>query len=625
MNPRKFISLMAGACALLGSTIVASATSGRLYPAVLAGPDAGGSILVGCERGQSLLWLDAVSGTVLRSVAMPGPVSDVCLSADGQTVYVSCSGAESRVLKLDTADGRILGQTRAGHSVSDLYLCLDQDWLMASAQFDNAVVGIYTPDMRPVDKPIPAAREPVGSTQSGSGRLLLIANQLPSGRADVADVGAEISVYSFEKHEPIPSIALPPGSTSVRGIYGSPDGKYAVVPHLLSRFHLPTTQVENGWINANALSIINTSKRVPERIGTILLDGPGSGAANPWHAAWSRDGRQMAVAHAGTHEVSLIDFSAVLEGFENLRKQPPAKDGPYLSVGPQEDLTFLADKRVRIALAENQKGPRSVLLTDDAIWTANYYSDSLTRIPLDPAGRPLRQQMVVRLPGSDIPMTEAEMGDLYFHDGDLCFQGWQSCASCHPGAARVDGLNWDLLNDGMGNPKSTRSLLLSEHSMPAMSMGVRASSKVAVRAGIRHILFTEQPEAVPLAMEAYLNDLKPVPSPLLVDGRLSPSAERGQILFADPAVGCVDCHSGPHHTDMLPYDVGTASRLDRPGDRFITPRLVEAWRTGPYLHDGSAATMLEVLTSANPEDRHGRTSHLSEQDLQDLANYLLSL
>ena len=37
------------------------------------------------------------------------------------------------------------------------------------------------------------------------------------------------------------------------------------------------------------------------------------------------------------------------------------------------------------------------------------------------------------------------------------------------------------------------------------------------------------------------------------------------------------------------------------------PTCVELWRTGPYLHDGSAVTLREVLTTMNPDDQHGRT------------------
>jgi hypothetical protein len=35
--------------------------------------------------------------------------------------------------------------------------------------------------------------------------------------------------------------------------------------------------------------------------------------------------------------------------------------------------------------------------------------------------------------------------------------------------------------------------------------------------------------------------------------------------------------------------------------------------------------MLEVLTTRNPGDKHGKTSNLTPQQLDDLAAYLLSL
>lgn len=84
-------------------------------------------------------------------------------------------------------------------------------------------------------------------------------------------------------------------------------------------------------------------------------------------------------------------------------------------------------------------------------------------------------------------------------------------------------------------------------------------------------------------------------------------------------------HPPPLYTDLRQHAVGTHNRSDRPEDRLDTPTLIEAWRTGPYLHDGSAATLLEVLTTRNPNDEHGTTSHLTERDLADLAAYVGSL
>jgi hypothetical protein len=56
-----------------------------------------------------------------------------------------------------------------------------------------------------------------------------------------------------------------------------------------------------------------------------------------------------------------------------------------------------------------------------------------------------------------------------------------------------------------------------------------------------------------------------------------------------------------------------------------TPTLIELWRTAPYLHDGRAADLRSLFLEHNPQDLHGRTSALSESELEDLVEYLLSL
>ena len=61
------------------------------------------------------------------------------------------------------------------------------------------------------------------------------------------------------------------------------------------------------------------------------------------------------------------------------------------------------------------------------------------------------------------------------------------------------------------------------------------------------------------------------------------------------------------------------------GAAFDTPTLVELWRTAPYLHDGSARTIRDVLMRRNPRDQHGTTSHLNDEQIDELAAYVLSL
>jgi len=58
---------------------------------------------------------------------------------------------------------------------------------------------------------------------------------------------------------------------------------------------------------------------------------------------------------------------------------------------------------------------------------------------------------------------------------------------------------------------------------------------------------------------------------------------------------------------------------------FDTPTLVEIWRTAPYLYDGRAATMEDVIGKDNKDDKHGKTSNLTSEQKNDLIEYILSL
>ncbi len=245
----------------------------------------------------------------------------------------------------------------------------------------------------------------------------------------------------------------------------------------------------------------------------------------------------------------------------------------------------------------------------------------MEEVGLDPAqSHPARSIALA----PSVPMSPTRKGERLFNDATLCFQQWQSCASCHPDA-RADGLNWDLLNDGIGNPKNVKSMLLAHKTPPSMSLGIRENAETAVRSGFKYILFAQPDEDNASAVDTYLKSLTPVPSPYLVKGQLSESAKRGQRLFNDPSIGCSSCHPAPLFTAMKSYDVGTAGPTDKLHQAFDIPTLVEVWRTAPYLHDGSVETIKEVITTRNKGDHRGMTSNLSQQQIDDLVTYVLSL
>ncbi|MFA7004367.1 MAG: cytochrome D1 domain-containing protein [Verrucomicrobiia bacterium] len=593
-----------------------------LSPTALAATADGKTMFVAYATANQVAVFDIAAGKVARTIEMPASPLGMALSTDGKQLFVTCAAPSSSVCIVDTTANKVVATIPTGHTTMAPVLSPDGKTLYVCNRFNNCVSVIDLAQRKEVSR-VSVPREPVAAAVTPDGKLLLVANHLHTGRADADVVAAVVTIIDPASGKVIKDIALPNGSGLLRDVRVSPDGKFACVTHVLARFHLPTTQLERGWMNTNALSIIDLTKCA--LFNTVLLDNVDSGAANPWAAAWSADGKQICVTHAGTHEVSVIDAPALLE---KLAKMPAAIDpnakidynaASRVAADVPNDLSFLVGVRNRIKLHDS--GPRAIALVDKKIYTANYFSDSLSVI--DQAAPNVTAASIPL--GSKRTMTAVRKGESLWNDATMCFQGWQSCGSCHSSDARVDGLNWDLLNDGIGNPKNSKTMLLSHKTPPAMSMGVRDTAETAVRSGIKNILFAVRPEDDAKAIDEYLKSLQPIPSPYLEKGKLSAAAQRGKKLFADKAVGCAECHSSSAFTNMKSYDVGTRGQFDKAEEIFDTPALIEGWRGAPYLHDGSAATMRDVLTTRNANDKHGKTKHLSPQQIDDLNAYLLSL
>ncbi len=136
------------------------------------------------------------------------------------------------------------------------------------------------------------------------------------------------------------------------------------------------------------------------------------------------------------------------------------------------------------------------------------------------------------------------------------------------------------------------------------------------------------------ALAIYTNSFEFTLSPHIVaPGKLLREAERGKKLFFSKETRCSECHSGPYYTDsslQKPFklhDVGTGKDdpSEKIGPKYDTPTLLGIYRSAPYLHHGKAKTLKDVLTSCNKEDKHGKTSHLKAEDVDDLVAFLKSL
>ena len=364
-----------------------------------------------------------------------------------------------------------------------------------------------------------------------------------------------------------------------------------------------------GWIQTNALTTFPVSGE--GNAVTILLDSVNRGAANPCGLAVSADGNTIYVSHSGVHSISIVD----VKRFNDVVAALPAQQRELIYTW----LGFVHRKKLIREVPAGGEGPRGIALRPGKpeLYVANYFSDSIGVIDtasgklaaVIPLGPPAKPDLV-------------RHGEMMFHDARNCFQTWLSCVSCHPDT-RADGLNWDLVNDGVGNAKNTKSLVGSHATPPVMITGIRPDMETAVDKGFRFIQFHTPSKGLNDAVIAYLRSLPFIPSPHLnPDRSLSEAAKRGEQVFV--RAKCRGCHPPPLYTDRKKHIVGTQAGTDFQG-KFDTPTLIEGYRTAPYLHDGRAMTLKEVLTDFNREDRHGKTMRLSESELNDLVTFLKSL
>ena len=577
-------------CLIFSNTAYLSAGTSPLFPTSITVNEKGELLIA--EKGTKKVDVFSPDGkTLLHSFLLDDAPTGIV--SDGNKIYVTTFETIGRLQILSSESGKVEKSIVTGSGACHPLFSPDKKYIYVCNQFQNTVSKVDV-ERKEVVATVNVLREPKSAVLSKDGKHLYVTNFLPAQRADADYVAACISVIKVDRFTKVKDIQLANGSNALRGICITPDGKYIYVSHNLGRFTVPTSQLQQGWMNTSAFSIIDTAQQ--EFLGAVVVDEPERGAAGIWSIACND--RSIFISHSGTHEVSVINHKAMLEKFLNY---PDKSALDY-------DLTFLYGIRKRIPLQGN--GPRSMVLTDSRLILPTYFADILNIMDLN------THQLITVEMNPEREESLENKGERYFNDASHCFQNWQSCNGCHPGDARTDGMNWDLMNDGIGNSKNCKSLLFSHVTPPNMISGIREHAERAVRAGFNFIQFYDISEEDAVCVDAYLKSLRPVPSPYLINGELSEKAKAGKEVFN--RLQCGECHSGSYYTDMKMHRIGDDIEFEKGWD---TPTLREVWRTAPYLFDGRAATMKEVFEV----HKHGISKKISEKDIEALTEYVNSL
>jgi cytochrome c peroxidase len=250
-----------------------------------------------------------------------------------------------------------------------------------------------------------------------------------------------------------------------------------------------------------------------------------------------------------------------------------------------------------------------------------------------PLGLPAR---AARIPADNPPTAEKiALGKQLFWDPRWSRNGTVACVSCHdPDHGWADPRRFSVRFDGMPTPRRSATLVnrlfAREHqwagnrtsledqagkvadALPPLMVN-RLGAVPAYREQFRRVFGTElNADGVNKAIAAYertiLSGNAPYDRFRAGDAdALSPSARRGLALFEGRA-GCAACHAGFNFTDEGFHNLGigmdaeapdlgryTVTGVQRDKGAFKTPTLRDVALRPPYMHDGSLATLAEVV------------------------------
>jgi DNA-binding beta-propeller fold protein YncE len=571
-----------------------------------------GSLLAVADRTwPGLVLVKADDGSIVRETKLSGDPSHVVWNGAGK-VLVS-EGNLGTVAEIEVSSGTVLRRMAVGLVTKGLAVTPDGARLLVCDRAANKLVVVKLGSSE-VESTLDVGREPGSVAVSPDGKVAIVGNKLPKPVDPVNGTpAAEISIVDLGSGQ-VTAVPLAKPATMVRHVVLSPDGKWAYVTHQVPRGGLPVTQLDNGWVMVNALSIIDMGARA--LYANFVFDRSGAGAAHPWGAAINADGSRLWVSLEGVREVATVDLTALHKKLAGL------------SATQRLDLIMnLSDLHtsgiINRTVLSNIDGPRGVGLSPDGktLAVAAYFTGKVLLLAPDD----LSVTKAITLP-SNPAEDQIRAGERFYHSAMNCYQNWLSCSSCHD-EGRSDGLNRDLMDDGTGNPKQTKSNIFSSETPPATISGCRENAEVFTRGAYQILEFQAAPEERVQATYAFLKSLAPEPSPFLgSDGQLTPDAAEGKKLFEGQA-GCADCHKGAYFTDMQKHDVGTRrSGSDGPDNNptwdsngWDTPTLIEVWRTAPYLHLGSAMTVKDAILA------HVKTTQLSPQQIDQIAAYVMQI
>jgi 40-residue YVTN family beta-propeller repeat len=558
--------------------------------------------------------------------------TDVALTPDGRRALTTNRTADS-VSLVDLTTGKVLAETVVGDEPFAATVAADGSRALVTNYGDDSLsILTLTPTGATVAATVPVGDEPRGVAVSADGRTAFVAL---AGENAVAVV--DLSARKVAKRWPVGSepwhVALTPDGKrlavgnsrsrnvtvldtttgkeahtvralcrNLRQLAVSPDGRWAYLPGISERGMAATREnIDRGWVVGNRLLRVPLAEDGPRE--ALTLDTQGMAVGDVDGVAISPDGGTLALTAGGTHELLLLRNAPALP-FETY-------GGPGDHLAPE--LRNNPRRFQRVALGGRPLGAR---FTPDGkqVVVANYLDNSVQVVDAETG----TLAKTISLGGPATPSL-ARRGEAIFTDAGRSFNQWYSCSTCHT-EGHTNGGNFDTFNDGSyGKPKKTLSLRGVTKTAPYTWHGWQKSLEGAVRESMVKSMQGPEPSQEDVdAVIAYLETLTVPKSPYPE----TEQSRRGAKVFLDK--GCATCHGGPEFTSPIVVKVGLESPTDA-YQGFNPPSLRGVHARAPYLHDGRARNLEEVMTEHHRPSELAGKPDCTPEELADLVAYLKTL
>lgn len=529
----------------------------------------GGSLFVANTDSGSVTALDVNERRVAWERSVGGRPATVSVDPRGERLYVT-TNRPSALVVLHSTSGELLATMSLSSSPSGVVSSPDGKRVYV-AESGVDTIAVIDADRLTRIATIGVSNEPRGLAVTSDGSRLLITHFL----------SGDVTIVDTELEHLLAIVGTGPESSAASFVAIHPAGTSAYIPHQRSRVSNDNLTFDTTIAPRVSVVDIAAQRTVPRRLlGLDAVDRP---VNLPSSLDFSPNGMRLYVANAGSNDISVIDLDTGF-GLDHIE----VGDNPTgIQISPDGDRAFVL----------------------------NALDDSVSIVDLVD-GRELERIAVTTSP---LP-PDVHRGQVLFNTAnrpELARDQWISCGSCHLDGG-TDGRTW-LLDDGPRNTPPIRGL---RDTAPYHWSGDRVDLFDFQRTIMELQGGTGLSDEELADLEAFLgfHPVDPVPTQAADSSQIG----LGRAIFA--AAGCAECHSGPALTDQRLHDVGTGEGpFERRGSSFDTPSLLGLRATAPYLHDGQAATLSDVILEHNPADLHGQASDLSAAEIVALEAYLLSL